>query len=64
MSFIHTSHRTTSDLENFQNHILMYASKRMAYTPLVYKTRTLLAAIDYNKHNRRAPAVSKTGHKM
>ncbi|XP_063067340.1 uncharacterized protein LOC134458876 [Engraulis encrasicolus] len=56
--------RTTSDLENFQNHILMYASKRMAYTPLVYKTRTLLAAIDYNKHNRRAPAVSKTGHKM
>ncbi|XP_075325645.1 uncharacterized protein LOC142383795 [Odontesthes bonariensis] len=27
--------RTTSDLENFQNHILMYASKRMSDTPCV-----------------------------
>ncbi|XP_063076603.1 uncharacterized protein LOC134466651 isoform X1 [Engraulis encrasicolus] len=53
--------RTTSDLENFQNHILMYASKRMSYTPFVYKTRTLLAAIDYNKHNGRRPAQNREG---
>jgi len=57
-------HRTTSDLESFQNHILMYAAKRMSYTPFVYKTRTLLAAIDYNKHNRRLPARNREGHKM
>ncbi|XP_041944101.1 uncharacterized protein LOC121706417 isoform X2 [Alosa sapidissima] len=56
--------RTTSDLESFQNHILLYAAKRMSYTPFVYKTRTLLAAIDYNMHNRRVPALNKDGHKM
>ncbi|KAK7130436.1 hypothetical protein R3I93_019927 [Phoxinus phoxinus] len=56
--------RTTSDLESFQNHILMYAAKRMSYTPFIYKTRTLLAAIDYNKDNRRLPAFNREGHKM
>ncbi|KAG1927355.1 hypothetical protein F2P79_024293 [Pimephales promelas] len=56
--------RTTSDLESFQNHILLYASKRMSYTPFIYKTRTLLAAIDYNLHNQRMPARNKDGHKM
>ncbi|XP_056109078.1 uncharacterized protein LOC130086878 [Rhinichthys klamathensis goyatoka] len=56
--------RTTSDLESFQNHILMYAAKCMSYTPFIYKTRTLLAAIDYNKHNRRLPARNQEGHKM
>ncbi|KAL0961589.1 hypothetical protein UPYG_G00354770 [Umbra pygmaea] len=56
--------RTTSDLKSFQNHILMYAAKRMSYTPFVYKTQTLLAAIDYNKHNQRLPARSREGHNM
>ncbi|XP_061566781.1 uncharacterized protein LOC133420914 [Cololabis saira] len=56
--------RTTSDLKNFQNHILMYAGKRYSYTPAVYHTRTLLAAIDYNCHNGRLPARNKDGHKM
>ncbi|XP_041944552.1 uncharacterized protein LOC121706671 [Alosa sapidissima] len=56
--------RTTSDLGSFQNHILMYSSKRHAYTPFVYKTRTLLAAIDYNKHNRRLPARKRDGQKI
>ncbi|XP_056433452.1 uncharacterized protein LOC130371638 [Gadus chalcogrammus] len=56
--------RTTSDLESFQNHVLMYAAKRMGYTPFVYKTRTLLAAIDYNKHNQRQAARNREGHKM
>ncbi|KAM4544085.1 uncharacterized protein V3H82_021887 [Fundulus diaphanus] len=56
--------RTTSDLESFQNHLLMYSSKRHAYTPFVYKTRTLLAAIDYNKHNRRLPARNLDGQKI
>lgn len=28
----------------------MYAGKRLAYNPQVYKTQTLLAAIDYNLH--------------
>ncbi|CAL8293151.1 unnamed protein product [Arctogadus glacialis] len=59
---IHLSNHLTSEdpsisgngaLESFQNHVLMYAAKRMGYTPFVYKTRTLLAAIDYNKHNQR-----------
>ncbi|XP_056092496.1 uncharacterized protein LOC130071660 [Rhinichthys klamathensis goyatoka] len=58
------SFRTTSDLESFQNHILLYASKRMSCTPFIYKTRTLLAAIDYNLHNQRMPARNKDGHKM
>ncbi|XP_062379412.1 uncharacterized protein LOC134067939 [Sardina pilchardus] len=56
--------RTTSDLESFQNHILMYCSKRHAYTPFVYRTRTLLAAIDYNLHNRRLPARNRDGQKI
>ncbi|XP_065131571.1 uncharacterized protein [Paramisgurnus dabryanus] len=56
--------RTTSDLESFQNHILMYAAKRFAYSPPVYKTRVLLAALDYNNHNHRLPARNKDGHKI
>ncbi|CAL9703628.1 unnamed protein product [Knipowitschia caucasica] len=56
--------RSTSDLENFQNHILMYAAKRMSYTLDIYRARTCLAAIDYNKHNRRRPARNKEGQKM
>lgn len=57
-------HSTTSDLEAFQNHILMYAGKRFAYSPPVYEARTLLAAIDYNHHNNRPAARDSKGNKM
>ncbi len=43
-------HRSTADLEAFQNHILMYAGKRFSFSPPVYEARTLLAALDYNQH--------------
>ncbi|XP_076127127.1 uncharacterized protein LOC143106639 isoform X2 [Alosa pseudoharengus] len=45
--------RSTAHLESFQNHILMYASKRQAFTPRVYDSRVLLAALDYNFHRER-----------
>ncbi|XP_030268504.1 uncharacterized protein LOC115579134 [Sparus aurata] len=45
--------RSTSHLESFQNHILMYASKRQSFTPRVYESRVLLAALDYNFHRKR-----------
>ncbi len=41
-------HRSTADLEFFQNHILMYASKCYAFSPPAIEARTLLAALDYN----------------
>ena len=37
----------------------MYAAKRYAYTPPVYRVRNLLAAIDHNKHADRPKAVKK-----
>lgn len=40
--------RSTSNLEIFNNHILMYASKRISYSPPVYRARNILAALDYN----------------
>ncbi|KAK7172357.1 hypothetical protein R3I93_004624 [Phoxinus phoxinus] len=43
--------RTTSQLESFQNHILMYAAKRFAFSYETYEARTFLAALDYNHHN-------------
>ncbi|XP_038550249.1 uncharacterized protein LOC119883593 isoform X1 [Micropterus salmoides] len=45
--------RSTADLESFQNHILMYASKRYAFSPPVHEARVLLAALDYNFHRNR-----------
>ncbi|XP_033728705.1 uncharacterized protein LOC117317856 [Pecten maximus] len=42
--------RSTAELENYHQLILMYAAKRFAYTPPVYKARTILAALDYNFH--------------
>ncbi|XP_052223110.1 uncharacterized protein LOC127839007 isoform X2 [Dreissena polymorpha] len=39
----YTTCQTTSELESFHNHLLMYASKRQAYT-------CQLAAIDYMQH--------------
>ncbi|KAK7155162.1 hypothetical protein R3I93_009954 [Phoxinus phoxinus] len=56
--------RTTADLESFQNHILMYASKRFSFSPPVYEARTLLAALDYNHHNHRPILVNAEGNKM
>ncbi|XP_041641442.1 uncharacterized protein LOC121508572 [Cheilinus undulatus] len=53
--------RSTSDLESFQNHILMYAGKRYAFSPPVYEARTLLAALDYNHHIHRPVHVNKRG---
>lgn len=48
---------TTSDLELFQNHILMYAGRRFAY---IQPT----AAIDYNHHNHRPAARNSEGDEM
>lgn len=42
--------RATAELEAFNNHILMYASKRFAYGPPAYEARCSLAAIDYTMH--------------
>jgi hypothetical protein len=36
--------RSTSELENFQNLILKYASKRNSYKPTAYRARNELAA--------------------
>ncbi|XDV25888.1 hypothetical protein PO909_029720 [Leuciscus waleckii] len=54
--------RTTSKLESFQNHVLMYASKRFSFSPPVYEARTLLAALDYNHHNSRPAYVDRKGN--
>ncbi|KAK3082962.1 hypothetical protein FSP39_010109 [Pinctada imbricata] len=56
--------RSTAELENFHTHILMYAAKRFAYTPPVYKARSQLAAIDYNEHIERPAALTKEGKKI
>ncbi|XP_067854453.1 uncharacterized protein [Heptranchias perlo] len=42
--------RVTSELESFNDHILMYAAKNFKYEYEDYQIRTLLAAIDYNSH--------------
>jgi hypothetical protein len=39
-----------SELENFQNLILKYASKRNSYKPPAYRARNELAALDHNAH--------------
>ncbi|XP_060600559.1 uncharacterized protein LOC132753993 [Ruditapes philippinarum] len=53
--------QTTSELESFNNHILMYAPKRNAFSYLVYRCRCQLAAIDYNKHLHRQQKTDKEG---
>lgn len=40
--------RSTAELENFNNLILMYSGKRFAFSPPVYNARCQLAALDYN----------------
>lgn len=56
--------RSTADLEAFQNHILMYASKRHAFSPPVYEARVLLAALDYNFHRNRPTMKTAEGKEM
>ncbi|KAG5280138.1 hypothetical protein AALO_G00085400 [Alosa alosa] len=56
--------RSTAELESFQNHILMYASKRTAYTPPVFEARTILAAMDYNFHLDRPELPKPDGSKQ
>ncbi|XP_061184554.1 uncharacterized protein LOC133192579 [Saccostrea echinata] len=41
--------------------MLMYSSKRLAYTPPAYRARSLLAALDYNENVDREPVVNKDG---
>lgn len=53
--------RTTSELENFQNLILKYASKRNAYKPPTYRARNLLAALDNNVNCNRSDLTNKDG---
>ncbi|XP_056003700.1 uncharacterized protein LOC130046469 [Ostrea edulis] len=48
-------------LESFHNHMLMYSSKRFAYTPPVYRARSLLAVLDYNENVERESLVNKDG---
>jgi len=56
--------RSTADLESFNNHILMYASKRYAFSPPVYEARILLAALDYNYHLNRPTLKTLDGKEM
>ncbi|XP_062597804.1 uncharacterized protein LOC134259221 [Saccostrea cucullata] len=53
--------RSTAELENFQNSILVYASKRFSYSPPTYRARNLLAALDHNGHAEREIKINKDG---
>ncbi|XP_071141350.1 uncharacterized protein [Mytilus edulis] len=53
--------RSTAELENFQNLILKYASKRHSFNPVSYRARNLLAALDNNAHCQRQMMVNKDG---
>ncbi|XP_062618107.1 uncharacterized protein LOC134279696, partial [Saccostrea cucullata] len=48
-------------LENFQNLILKYSSKRYPHTPPVYRARNLVAALDHNANCERETARRKDG---
>lgn len=41
--------------------MLMYSSKRYAYTPPVYRARSILAALDYNENVNREPIMNRDG---
>ncbi|XP_070543902.1 uncharacterized protein [Ptychodera flava] len=53
--------RHTGFLESFHSHLLMYAPKRLSYSFVGYKARTVLAAIDFNKHANRQKEVAVDG---
>ncbi|XP_041369860.1 uncharacterized protein LOC121383828 [Gigantopelta aegis] len=50
-----------SDLETLNNHILMYAAKRFAYSYPSFQARNYLAAIDYEKHLDSPHMKTRTG---
>ena len=52
---------STSELENFQNLILKYASKRNSYKSPAYRARNELADLDHNAHCGRAVMTNKDG---
>ncbi|XP_033726211.1 uncharacterized protein LOC117315902 isoform X2 [Pecten maximus] len=56
--------RHTGELENFHEHILMYAAKRYSYSYPMYKARNQLAIIDYQHHKERNHATDKKGQPM
>ncbi|XP_038592420.1 uncharacterized protein LOC119916461 [Micropterus salmoides] len=56
--------RSAADLEAFQNHILMYASKHFTFTSPVYEARVLLAALDYNFHQNRPTLKTAEGKEI
>lgn len=63
------SSRSTAHLESFQNHVLMYASKRQellseSLTTRVYESRVLHATLDYNFHRERPTYRTATGQQM
>lgn len=59
--FVFFFFRSTAEIESFHNHMLMYCSKRYAFTPPVYRARNILAALDYNEHVDREPVINKDG---
>ena len=54
----------TGQLESFNNHVLMYASKRCSYRFEGYAHRMLLAAIDHNYHVAREYAKNSKGEQI
>lgn len=54
-------YRSTAELENFQNLVNAYASKRHSYNPPTYRCRNRLAALDHNHHINRNILVKKNG---
>ena len=53
--------RSTAIIENFNNIVLKYASKRIAYRYDAYKARNQLAALDYTYHKDRPARKKKNG---
>ncbi|CAG2234628.1 unnamed protein product [Mytilus edulis] len=56
-----TTDESTAGLENFQNLILKYASKRHSYNPPSYRARNFLAALDHNANCQRNTFLNKDG---
>ena len=56
--------RSTAVIENFNDLILMYASKRIAFSYPAYRARNFLAALDYTYHKNRREMRNKKGEVM
>ncbi|OON96409.1 MAG: hypothetical protein ATN36_05560 [Epulopiscium sp. Nele67-Bin005] len=61
LEFLSLHHRTTSDLESFLYHVLMYGGKWFACSTPLYEARILLAALDYNRHNHWPVHINQKG---